>query len=135
MPGSFAGWWEVMENNLPAVGGFISATGNVPKRKSTIDYFTPIHQPITEYSTVHELLRRAEEATAEVAGGEGGQQYVINTFDLGVCMKALPLVWQWPDRYKKHIILPGQFHTALTYMGMITGYKCHRSGYTVQRFF
>lgn len=114
---------------VPALGGFISATGDVPKRKSIIDYFTPIHQPITEYSTVQELLKRTEEATVEVAGGEGGQKYVINTFDLGVCMKALPLVWQWPDKYKKHIILPGQFHTAMNYMGMITGHKCRGSGY------
>ena len=52
---------------VPALGGFISATGRTPVRKSTIDYFTPINQPITEYSTVQELLRQSEVATAEVA--------------------------------------------------------------------
>lgn len=32
---------------VPAFGGFISATGATPVRKSTIDYFTPINQPFT----------------------------------------------------------------------------------------
>lgn len=115
---------------VPAFGGFISATGSVPLKKSTIDYFTPINQPITEYSTVQELLRRSEIATAEVVGGANGQQYVINTFDLGVCMKALPLIWKFPEKYKQHIILPGPFHTTMNYMGMITGHKCRGSGYS-----
>lgn len=115
---------------VPALGGFISSTGITPARKSTIDYFTPINQPITDYSTVQELLRRSEVATAEVAGGEGGQQYVINTFDLGVCMKALPLLWSDPDKYKQHIVLIGQFHTLMNYMGRLTGHKCRGSGYS-----
>ena len=72
---------------VPAFGGFVSATGMKPTRKSTIDYFTPINQPFTEYCVIQELLRRSEEATAKV-----GQKYVLNTFDLGGCMKALPLI-------------------------------------------
>ena len=86
-------WWFCRKvgssgkQSVPALGGFISATGKTPERKSTIDYYTPINEPITEYNTVAELLKRSAEATAEV-----GQKYTINTFDLGVCMKALPLV-------------------------------------------
>ena len=72
---------------VPAFGGFISATGTAPMKKSNIDYYTPTNEPITENNTVVELLRRSEEATAEV-----GQKYVISTYDLGVCMKALPPV-------------------------------------------
>ena len=56
---------------VPALARFISVTGKTPQRKSTIDYFTPINQPITEYATVQELLRQSEEATIEVAGEEG----------------------------------------------------------------
>ena len=37
------------------------------------------------------------------------QTYKINTFDPAVCMKALPLVWSHPDKYQKHIIVPGHF--------------------------
>ena len=54
--------------------GFISCTGMNPKRKSTIDHFTPITNPFTEYSNAEELLRVSEIATAEV-----GQDYVLNT--------------------------------------------------------
>ena len=52
--------------NVPGLGGFISATGVMPIKKSTIDYYTPINQPITQYETVQELLRRSEQATREV---------------------------------------------------------------------
>ena len=62
--------------SVPGFGGFISATGTPPARKSTIDYFTPIHQPITNNSVVRELLKRSEEASIEV-----GQKWVISTFD------------------------------------------------------
>ena len=37
------------------LGGFISATGHPPARKSTVDYFTRIHQPITDNCVVSEL--------------------------------------------------------------------------------
>lgn len=93
---------------VPGFGGFVSVTGVQPSKKSTIDYFTNINQPFTEYSIVRELLGRSEEATMEV-----GQDYVFNIFDLGGCMKALPLVWKFPDEYKKHVITPGPFHTEL----------------------
>ena len=112
------------KQTVPSLGGFVSATGTAPKRKSTIDYYTPIDQPITQYDTVQELLLRSEDATNEV-----GQQYTINTFDLGVCMKALPLVWKYTEKFKDHIIIPGPFHTSMNYIGMITKNKCRGSGY------
>ena len=109
---------------FPALGGFISATGKPPERKSTIDYYPCINEPITEYSTVKELLRMSEEATRKV-----GQTYTITTFDLGVCMKALPLIWSDAERYKTHIILIGAFHIILNYLNMI-GHKMSGSGYS-----
>ncbi|CAJ1066364.1 hypothetical protein KUCAC02_020132%2C partial [Xyrichtys novacula] len=48
------------EQSVPGLGGFTSATGSPPPRKSTVDYFTPIHQPITDNAVVCELLRRSE---------------------------------------------------------------------------
>ena len=110
---------------VPGFGGFISATGVKPNRKSIIDYFTPINEPFTEFSVMKELLRRSEEATNEV-----GQAYVLNTFDLGGCMKALPLIWKFPEQYKKHVVIPGPFHTGMNYLGMVTGNKCKGSGYS-----
>lgn len=109
---------------VPGLGGFTSATGTPPPRRSTVDYFTPIHQPITDNAVVHELLKRSEAATDEV-----GQTWVLNTFDLGVCMKALPIIWRWPDEFARHVVTIGPFRTSMNYMGMLTGHKMCGSGY------
>ena len=58
----------------PVFAGFISCPTMKPQPKSTIDNFTPITNPFTEYSNMEELLRVSEIATAEV-----GQDYVLNT--------------------------------------------------------
>lgn len=110
--------------SVPGLGGFTSATGTPPPRRSTVDYFTPIHQPITDNTVVCELLRRSEEATAEV-----GQKWVMNTFDLGVCMKALPIIWRWPEKFANHVVMIGPFHTSMNYIGTLTGRKMRGSGY------
>ena len=59
---------------------------------------------------------------------EVGQEYVLNTFDLGGCRKALPLIWKFPEEYKKYVVTPGAFHTGMNYMGMV-GHKCKGSDY------
>ena len=42
---------------VPAVSGFISATGSKLPKMSTIDYYTPINELITEYNTAAELVK------------------------------------------------------------------------------
>ena len=44
-------------------------------------------------------------------------------------MKALPLVWKYPERYINHVIIPGPFHTEMNYIGMLTNKKARGSGY------
>ena len=44
-------------------------------------------------------------------------------------MKALPLVWKYPEKFKEHVIIPGPFHTSMNYIGMIKNHKCRGSGY------
>ncbi|XP_032227542.1 uncharacterized protein LOC116611051 [Nematostella vectensis] len=116
---------EADKQVVPGFGGFVSVTGVKPPRKSTIEYFTPIHQPFTKYAVIVEILKRSEDATQEV-----GQTYVLNTFDLGGCIKALPVIWKYPERYRNHVVMPGPFHTAMNYIGMLTGNKCRGSGYS-----
>ena len=106
-------------------GGFISATGKKPSRKSTIDYINPIDQPFTEYSVMRELLKHSEDATLEV-----GEKYVLSTFEFGGCMKALALIWEFPEEYKNHVVTLGPFHTVMSYIGMLTSHKCMGSGYS-----
>ena len=86
--------------------------------------FTPIDEPFTEYSAIKELLKCSENATNEV-----GQKYMLSTFDLGGCMKTLPLIWSQPKRYQMHIVTLGAFHTAMNFIRMITNKKCRGSGY------
>ena len=110
---------------VPGFGGFISANGKKPSRKSTIDYFHPIDQPFIEYSVMRELLKRSEDATLEV-----GQKYFFSIFELGDCMKALPLIWKFPEEYKNHVVTLEPFHTVMKYIGMLTSHKCMGSGYS-----
>ena len=96
---------RVKECEIPGWAGFISLTGHPPQKIMKIGYYPVMHHPITEDKPVRECLRLAE-ATAD----ELGQKYAITSFDLGVCMKAFPLVWNEPQRYAGHIILIGTFH-------------------------
>jgi hypothetical protein len=107
---------------VPSWAGFTSVTGTKPRKLTSIDYYPVINHPITEYKTVQECLRYAEEASREI-----GQSYTVTTFDLGVCMKAYPLVWNNPHTYEKHIVMIGTFHLICAYLKMV-GKKMAGSG-------
>ena len=112
------------EQEMHALGCFISATGAMPTKIFTIDYYILINHTKIQYETVKELPRQSGEATLEI-----GQKHNIKTFKLGVCMKVLPLVLKYPERYRDHITLLGPFHTCINYIGMITDLKCLGSGF------
>ena len=59
-------WLRHCSDHIPALGGFISITGTVPKRLTIIGYYPVIFKPITEYGTVEECLRQAKEASDEL---------------------------------------------------------------------
>ena len=99
---------------VPGWSGFISRTGDAPRKITTIDYFPIIPHPITEYAIVQETLKYAEEATKEA-----NRKYVMATYDLVVCMKTFPIIWNEPRKYKNHIIMIGSFHILCAYMNMI----------------
>lgn len=108
----------------PGWSGYVSLLGTVPTRLTTIDYYPVIPYPITDYSTVVETLRYAKEAGEEV-----GQDYHFVTYDLGVCLKAFPLIWNHPVKYKKHILLIGTFHIVCAYLKMLAK-KMKGSGFS-----
>ena len=110
------------DQTIPGWNGFVSSTGIRPTNLTTIDYYPVINHPITDYETVQECLRYSEAASQEV-----GQKYVITTFDLGVCMKAYPLLFSNPTRYKNHIVMIGTFHAICAYLKMV-GKKMYGSG-------
>ena len=112
------------KQEVSGIAGFISLTGSLPKKMTKIDYFRPIHQPITQYQTVQELLNRSKEAIRAV-----GQTYAINTFDLGVCMEVLPFVWKFPEKYQNYIIILGPFHNKVNSIGMLKNHNARGFGY------
>ena len=71
----------------PSYSGFMSMVNDPPKSLTKIVYYSVIQRLITEYSTVKEVLQYSKGASNEVR-----KSIVITTFDLGVCMKAFPLV-------------------------------------------
>ena len=106
----FARWLSSnTSQEIPGWSGFISGMGKVPSSTTTIDYYPVINCPITEYKTVQQCHKYSEQATEEV-----GQEYVLTTFDIGVCMKDYPLHWNSPQWYEKHIVLIGSFHVMHT---------------------
>ena len=74
-----------------AFDSLISATGKAPTKNTINDYYPQINEPVTEYNIVAVLIRCSVEATAEVR-----QEYEINTFELDVCMKTLPIIGSSP---------------------------------------
>ena len=44
-------------------------------------------------------------------------------------MKALPLIWNFPDKFKEYVIIPGPFHKEVDFTGMLTNHKMRGSGY------
>ena len=112
------------KQEVSGISGFISLTDSLPKKMTKIDHYSSIYQPITQYETVWELLNRSGEATLAVA-----QTHTINTFDLGVYMKALPLVFQFSDKYQNHIVIPGAFRTEMNYIRALKNHKAWRFVY------
>ena len=103
--------------------GFVSATGLSPQKLTTIDHHPMINEPITDTKVVKELLAKCQRATEEV-----GQAYTITSFDLGVIMIAMPIIWEKPHIYSKHVVLKGSFHTIMNALKM-TGHNMAGSGY------
>ena len=43
-------------------------------------------------------------------------------------MKALPLIWHFPELYRRHVITPDSFYTVMNYLSALTNRKCSGSG-------
>ena len=97
-----------VEQIIPGLSGWVSGTGHLSKCLTIIGYYPMINAPITDVKTIQECLRCSQEGSTEAR-----QEYTISTFDLGVCMKAHPMIWSEPEKYKSHIILIGIYAIAV----------------------
>ena len=84
-----------------------------------------INVPKTDLKTIQDYLRCSQEGSTEA-----GQEYTISTFDLGECMKAYPMIWSEPEKYKSHIILIGTFQCFGAYLKCVGKRYCLVSGWT-----
>ena len=44
-------------------------------------------------------------------------------------MKAFPLIWTFPDKFKENVVIPGPFHTEVNFIGLLTNHKIRGYGY------
>ena len=112
------------DQKVPNWAGFISITGEMPDNKTTIDYMPVVNHPVTELSTVQELLRLSKIATDVI-----GQRYTTCTFDLAIVMKALEILWNEKEKYRDFIIQIGAFHTICAYFNVLGKKMEGRSGF------
>ena len=78
---------------------------------SVVDYMAPLNHPITEYSTVQEVLNISQKGSKDLQ-----QKYTFVTFDLAVAKMAYSLVWHHQVLYNDVIIHLGVFHIILNYL-------------------
>ena len=89
-----------MQYLVPSWAGWLSLVGYKPDEcQSTVEYMPPILSPITDNSTMQELLKTSQKVIREV-----GQSHVILTFDLAVAKKVYPFVWFQPREFSNVIV-------------------------------
>ena len=109
---------------VPSWAGWVSITGNQDNSLlSKVEYMPAINAPITENSTVQEVLKISQAVTKEV-----NQKYTIITFDLAAAKKAYSIIWQDQHKFQNVIIRLGVFHTTCAYLSVI-GKRMQSSGF------
>ena len=74
---------------------------------------TPITSPITEYSTIQEILTQSQKATEKT-----GQVHTFITLDLAAAIKAYAVQWH-SNKYQDIVINIGVSHTICSYFGCL----------------
>lgn len=74
---------------------------------------TPITSPITEYSTIEEILAQSQKVTEKV-----GQTHTLVTFDLATAIKAYAVQWH-SNKFQDVVINIGDFHTICSSFGCL----------------
>jgi len=80
---------------VPALGGFILLQDLSHKESLQL---STLHLSINQSQTAQLC---ANFSSAQRMQPPKCQKWVINTFDLGVCMEAHPIIWRWPNEFPK----------------------------------
>ena len=83
-------------------------------------YLSPVQTPITKYETLFEIFRKSLNL-AEKAN----MKYAHITLDVGATIKTHHVIWNCQEKWKDVIAQLGNFHSFLTFFGIIGKYiKC-----------
>ena len=82
---------------------------------SSVHYLPCLDVPATEYSTIMEVMNRAQKKkeSLKLSG-------IVCVFDQSIFAKAAEIKWRDPSKYKNRVLLLGTFHTIMTYMNVIS---------------
>lgn len=101
-------------NSLPGWTGF-SIMVSTPLPKSSISYLPVIKASSTELATVKSILDNAMHMADKLE-----VENIFTVFDQAIYSKAQQIRWQNPEMEKRLIIRMGEFHTAMSFLGMIS---------------
>ena len=105
------------DQRFPRYTGFVIQHTQSDRPKTVMTYLPPIEKPITDYSTLFEVLHRAEKLSKEA-----NMKYCHIVMDCGAAMKTFHVIWNNTTRYSKVLIHLGDFHCMQAFFGVIGQY-------------
>lgn len=95
-------------------GFFITVRDNVLILESTVGYFESINAPTTEMSTVFEILKRSCRIMEKLK-----LPSIVCVFDQAIYSKACEIVWKKKEMFQDVVLMLGNFHLMMMYLGVI----------------
>ena len=106
------------KRNQPRFAGWIIKVFRVMQREPTrLTYLPPIQTPITQYGTIIEIFHQSRQMAKQC-----NTQYTHITMDVGAAIKAYHFLWNNPKLWSDILIHLGDFHTMMTFFGVIGAY-------------
>ena len=112
---SFARCVNLPKQVVPSWTGFyITVRDNIVILESTIGYFESINAPTTEMSTVFEILKRSCRIMEKLK-----LPSIVCVFDQAIYSKACEIVWKKKSMFQDVVLMLGNFHLMMMYLGVI----------------
>ncbi|KAG1650788.1 hypothetical protein GQR58_027743 [Nymphon striatum] len=112
---SFARCLNLPRQVVPSwTGFFITVRNNILILESTVGYFESINAPTTEMSTVFEILKRSCRIMEKLK-----LPSIVCVFDQAIYSKACEIVWKKKAMFQDVVLMLGNFHLMMMYLGVI----------------
>jgi hypothetical protein len=102
------------DNLLPGLTGFNTLLSRPKLVNSTVAYLPAIDAPVTEYSTVKEVLKRSVEMADKLE-----LNFMVLVFGEAVYAKIQHIRWMDSTYRSRFIVRLGEFHTIMSFCGAI----------------